>query len=98
MLAPGGWAIREASLRRQTGGGRVKLALAQRVEKIAREDQALTLPSGQILLDKMIDPTIHCGADLGAEAAAADPGILCQKLAVEPGGARRRDLRLDREI
>ena len=46
----------------------------------------------------MIDPAIHRLADLGAEAAAAERGLLGEKLAVEPGGARRRDLRFDREV
>ena len=48
--------------------------------------------------DEMIDPAVHCLADLCAEAAAAERGLLGEKLAVEPGGAGRRDLRLDREI
>ena len=56
------------------------------------------MPSSQILFDEMIDPTIHCLADLGAEAAAAERRFLGKKLAVEPGRARRRDLRLDREV
>ena len=33
-----------------------------------------------------------------AEAAAAERKLLCEKLAVEPGGARRRDLRLNCQV
>jgi hypothetical protein len=47
----------------------------------------LTLPPSQILLDEVIDPTIHRDPDLGAEAAAAELGLLDEKLAVEPSGA-----------
>ena len=88
----------EPGLRRQLGGDRVELASAQRAEKVASEDNPLTLPPGQILLDEMIDPSVHRVADLGAEAAAAERGLLGEKLAVDPGRARRRDLRFDREV
>ena len=88
----------EPRVGRQFGGGLVELASAQRVEKIASEDDPLTLPSSQILFDEMIDSAIHRLADLGAEAAAAERGLFGEKLAVDPGRARRRDLRLDREV
>ena len=98
VLAFGGWAMGEPGLGRQSGGGLIELAPAQRVEKVASEDDPLALPPGQILLDEMIDPAVHRLADLGAKAAAAERRLLGEKLAVEPGGAGRRDLRLDREV
>ena len=88
----------EPRLSRQFGGGLVEFAPAQRVEKIASEDDPLTLPSSQILFDEMIDPPVHRLANLCAEAAAAERGLLGEKLAVDPGRAGRRDLRLDREV
>jgi hypothetical protein len=65
-----------------------EFAPAQRAKKIAREDRALALPPGQILLDEVIDPTIHRVADLDAEAAVAERRLLCEKLAIEPCRAR----------
>ena len=41
----------------------MEFASAQRVEKIASENNPLTLPPGQILFDEMIDPAIHRLAD-----------------------------------
>ena len=73
-------------------------ALARCAEKVAGENDALALPPGEILLDEMIDPAIHGFADLGAEAAAAERRLPGEKLAVEPGGARSRDLCLNREV
>ena len=63
----------------------IELASAQRLEKIAGEDDPLALPSGQILFDEMIDPAVHCLSDVCAEAAAAERGILWR----EAGGRSR---------
>ena len=62
----------EPGLGRQSCGRLVELAPAQGIEKIAREEHAVALPPGQILLDEMIDPTIHRLAELGAKATAAE--------------------------
>jgi len=70
----------------------------RRSDEIASEDDRLALRSGQILFDEMIDPAVHCLPDVCAEAAAAESGLFGQKLAIDPGGTRRRDLRLDREV
>jgi hypothetical protein len=45
-----------------------------------------------------VDPALHCLTDACAEAAAAECGLFGQKLAVDPGRSRRRDLRLDRKV
>lgn len=62
------------------------------------EDDPLTLPSSQIPFDEMIDPLVHRLADFSVEATAADRGLFGQKLAIDPGGTRRRDLRVDPEV
>jgi hypothetical protein len=41
---------------------------------------------------------IHRLADLGAEAVAGERRLFGEKLPIEPGGARRRHLRLNREV
>jgi hypothetical protein len=46
----------------------------------------------------MIDPLVHRLADFSAEATATDRGLFGQKLAIDPGGTRRRDLRVDPEV
>ena len=86
--------------RSTVGGDLIEFAPAQRIDEIASEDDPLALRSGQILFDEMIDPAVHCLPDVCAEAAAAaaESGLFGQKLAIDPGGARRRDLRLDREV
>ena len=76
----------------------MEFASAQRVDEIASENDALALPSSQILLDEMIDPPVHRLADFGTEAAAAERGLFGEKPAVDPCRARRRDLGLDREV
>jgi hypothetical protein len=48
--------------------------------------------------DEMIDPAVHCLPHLRAEAAAAERELLGEKLAVDPGSARSRGLRLDRQV
>ena len=87
-----------APLGRQLGGGLVEFASAQRMDEVAGEDDSLPLPPSQILFDEMIDPAVHCLADLRAEAATAECGLLGKKLAVDPGRAWRLDLRLDRKV
>jgi len=88
----------EPRVGRQLGGGLVEFASAQRIDEVAGEDDSLPLPPSQILFDEMIDPAVHCLADLRAEAAAAACELLGKKLAVNPGRAWRRDLRLDRKV
>jgi hypothetical protein len=46
----------------------------------------------------MIDPAVHCLPHLRAEAAGAERGLLGEKLAFDPGSARSRGLRLDRQV
>jgi hypothetical protein len=87
MVAFGGWAITQPGFRRQVGGGRVEFAPTQRAQEIASKDDPLTLPPRQTLLDEMIDPAIQRLANLGAEAAAAECGLLGEELAVDPGRA-----------
>ncbi len=52
----------------------------------------------QTFLDEVIDTTAHRLADLGAELSAASHRLPREKLPVDPGGARRAHLRLDRKI
>ena len=49
-------------------------------------------------LTKYINSPVHRLPNLGAEAAGAERGLIGQKLMVDPGRTRRRDLRLDREV
>ncbi len=54
----------EPRFRLQFGGGLIKLAPSQRIEKVASEDGPLALPLGQTLHDEMIDSALHCLTDL----------------------------------
>jgi hypothetical protein len=56
------------------------------------------LALGHPLPGKVIDPPIHRLADFGAESAGAECWVFREKLAVDPGGAWRGYLRLDRQI
>lgn len=98
VLAFRRWATGEPRVGRQFRGDLIELAPAKRTDEIASEDDPLALPSSHILFDEMIDPLVHRFADFGTEAAAGERGHLGEKLTVDPGGARRRDLRLDREV
>ena len=78
----------EPRVGRQFGNGLVELAPAERIEKVASEDDPLALPTGQILFDEVFDSTVHCLPDVHAEAAAAEHELFGEKLAVDPGRAR----------
>ncbi len=90
--------MREPCFRRQFGDGAVNFLTAQGVEENTREHDALALPLGHALLGEVIDPPVHRLADFGAETAAAERRVFCEKLAVDPGGAWRGYLRLDRQV
>src|ERR1700736_4138001 len=66
------WATRQPSVRRDPRLGCVKVTLPQRIEKVAGEHHALGLALGQTLANEMLNPRVHCLADLLAEAGRAE--------------------------
>jgi hypothetical protein len=72
VLSFGGWMMGETRLGREPGDCIIELPPAQSVQKIASEDDPLSLPSGEPLLDEMIDTPLHRIAYLGAESTAAE--------------------------
>ena len=91
--------IRQASVRSDARCRSLKLASPQRVEEITCEYDALALPVGEALPDQALDASVYRLADFAAESTRAKRGrFTSDELAVEPGGAARPDLRLDRQV
>src|SRR3546814_10065734 len=65
---------------------------------IAGEDEALTLPPRQPLINEMIGAGIERGRHRCAEPAAQRGRIAVDQMAVEPGRALGRDLMVQREV
>ena len=90
---------RRSSLGGELLADRIEFTPAQGVEQIAGEDHLLPLSPREPLLDQVIGARRHGGLHLGAEAAATKKCRLAgNQLAIDPGGARRLDLRVDVEI
>ena len=68
--------IGEAGLCGKRGGRFAELAAAQRIEKIAGEDDPLPASFCKALRNEMIDPPLHCLANFGTEARAVERGFL----------------------
>ncbi len=79
----------EPRVGRQSGSRLVEFAPTQRAKKITSEDDALTLPSSQIQFDEMVDAAVHRVADVRAEGAAAQCGVLGEKLGQRPVRSRQ---------
>src|SRR5579885_3215131 len=78
---------------------RVQLAAPQRLDQVTAEADAAALTLGEPLADEMLGAALERVANLGAETAAAERDRLARDgLAVEPGGAVRRDLLLERKV
>ena len=89
VLVFGGRAIGEPRVGRKSGSGTVDFTAAQSVDEITRKDDALTLSTGQVTFDEMIDPSGHRFADFCPETAAVESGLFGEKLAIDPRRARR---------
>jgi hypothetical protein len=77
----------------------VELAAPQCLDQVAAETHAARLALGQALTDEMLGAAVERLADLGAEPSAAERDRFARnRVAVEPGGAVRRDLLLERKI
>src|SRR5690606_34199038 len=99
VFAGGGLDGRLAGLGLEALPQRVELAAPQRLDQAAAKADAAVLPLSQALSDQMLGPAVERVADLGAEAAGAERDRLARnRLAVEPGGAVRRDLLLERKV
>src|SRR5581483_7151374 len=99
VLAGAGFDGRLAGLGREMFAQRVEFATPQRLDQVAAEADAAALTLGEPLADEMLGAAAERVANLGAEAAGAERNRRARDgLAVEPGGAVRRDLLLERKV
>jgi hypothetical protein len=90
---------RLARLGRETLAQRVELATPQCLDQVAAEADATALSFRQTLTDEMLGTAVERVADVGAETSAAKRDWLAgDGLSVEPSGAVRGDLLLERKV
>src|SRR5579885_3117865 len=98
VLAGIGFDGRPSGLGGEALAQRIELATPQRLDQVAAEADPAALPLGQPLADEMLGAAVKRVANLGAETAAERDRLARDGLAVEPGGAVRRDLLLERKV
>ena len=93
MFAGGGREVRQPGFSRQRCSRRVQLALPQRVEQIALQDDAQRLPAAEALVSQVLGTRCHGLSNLAAEAAHGERHRLpLDQAVIEPRRARRRHL------
>lgn len=75
-------------------GGVLQLPAPQRIEQIARKNDALGLPPREPLACQVIDAAFYCFPHLQAKAAAGYQRFAREQLAIDPGCAWCRNLLL----
>ncbi len=98
VFALAGRRMSKAGFGGKAAGGSLQFTLTQRVDETGGIENAVALATCESLRDKMVSPPRHSISDFNAEPAGRRGRIARYKFAVEPGGARRGDLRFERQV